>query len=170
MLSTGIGVHMHSRSARSIIITAIALLLPTTQPQSARSLLLLRDLGFCLGGGRSLRGRRLGAFTLSTLGGWGWCRGCRSTTSGGSACASAMIPANSLSFPCWSGHRVLFAQEKKYERGLVVIAVVEGSTDKTTFIALAQPCPHLRQNSYRFSWNDPGDRQLRSSIQFRNYQ
>ncbi|KAG2129614.1 hypothetical protein DEU56DRAFT_817015 [Suillus clintonianus] len=87
---------MHSRSAWSNIITVIILLLPNTTSQSARGLLLLRDLGFCLGS-RGLCGRRLGAFTWcrgTLAGGWTWCRGSgSSTTGGGSACTSTVVPA-----------------------------------------------------------------------------
>lgn len=32
-----------------------------------------------------------------------------------------------------------------------MVVVVEGNTGRQSFIALAQPCPHLRQSSYRFS-------------------
>lgn len=49
---------------------------------------------------------------------------------------------------------VYYLHERSMREGVVVVVVVEGSTGRQSFIALAQPCPHLRQSSYRFSlWN-----------------
>ncbi|KAG1868344.1 hypothetical protein DFJ58DRAFT_767504 [Suillus subalutaceus] len=161
MLSTGIGehlwyslnficcqisyaaaVHVHSWSAWSIIITAIALVLPNRNHKACEVYFFFGTLAFALAAGASAAG----AGGLAPLFGAG------APLVGGLGAPEAAPPVvGAPVLTAFFAAAIVYYLHERRSMSEDVVVVVEWSTSRQSFIALPQPCPHLRQSSYRFS-------------------
>lgn len=133
------------RARSNNTITAIVLLLlPNTNHKARGVYFFFGTLAFALAAGASVAGGLAPLFGAGAplAGGLG---------TGAPEAAPPVVGAPVLT-AFFAAAIVYYLHERRImSEGVVVVVVVEESTGRQSFIALAQPCPHLRQSSYRFS-------------------